>query len=57
MLTVWDASGGAWLVPGFILDYKDQEWGWFQSIISVVEGIIQLPEPFNGEIMPMVTTK
>jgi hypothetical protein len=56
MLGVWDAAGGFWLVPGHLL-YNDQ--GWFDSIISLEEGVIELPK--YEEVMPMiepgVTTK
>ena len=48
MLTVWDSQGNYWLVPGYIL-YNDQ--GWFDSIISLEDGVIELPEPI--QIMPM----
>jgi hypothetical protein len=55
MLGVWDASGGFWLVPGYIL-YNEQ--GWFSSIISLVEGVISLPAPIEmgvplGEGIPV----
>lgn len=49
MLGVYDANGGFWLVPGYIL-YNDQ--GWFDSIISVVEGVIELPK--YDDIMPLI---
>lgn len=42
MLSVWDSSGNYWLVPGYVL-FNDQ--GWFDSVISLEEGIIELPEP------------
>lgn len=48
-LTVYDANGNLWFVPGYIL-FNDQ--GWFDSIISLEEGVIALPEPVNFEIMP-----
>ena len=52
LLLVWDADGNAWLVPGFAMPHPD---GWFNSVISVVEGVITLPEPMaieplDGEI-------
>lgn len=55
MLGVWDASGGFWLVPGYVL-YNDQ--GWFSTIISLVEGVIALPAPVEmgvpfGEDVPV----
>jgi hypothetical protein len=48
-LGVWDANGGFWLVPGHII-FNDQ--GWFDSIISLEDGVIQLPtyEP----VVPMI---
>jgi hypothetical protein len=48
-LTVYDAKGNLWFVPGYIL-FNEQ--GWFDSIISLEEGVIALPEPVNFEIMP-----
>ena len=52
LLLTWDADGNAWLVPGFAMPHPD---GWFNSVISLVEGVITLPEPvaiepLNGEI-------
>ena len=49
-LSVFDAAGNFWFVPGYLL-YNEQ--GWFDSIISLEEGIIQLPEPFNFDVMPL----
>ena len=49
MLGVWDAAGGFWLVPGHLL-YNDQ--GWFDSIISLEDGVIQLPT--YEEVSPMI---
>jgi hypothetical protein len=54
MLGVWDANGGFWLVPGYIL-HNDQ--GWFDSIISVIEGVIELPKYEDLMIEPMPATK
>ena len=56
MLGVWDAAGGFWLVPGHLL-YNDQ--GWFDSIISLEDGVIELPkyEEVAPAIEPGVTTK
>jgi hypothetical protein len=42
LLLVWDADGNAWLVPGFAMPHPD---GWFTSVISLIEGVITLPEP------------
>ena len=49
-LSVYDASGNLWFVPGYIL-FNDK--GWFDAIISLEEGIIQLPEPFNHDVKPL----
>lgn len=48
LLLVWDADGNAWLVPGFAMPHPD---GWFNSVISLVEGVITLPEPMAIEPM------
>ncbi len=50
LLSVWDASGEVWLVPGWIL-INDQ--GWFGAVIAVIEGVIQLPEETDFGIMPL----
>lgn len=49
LLTLYDSSGNLWLVPGYLL-YNDQ--GWFDAIVSVVEGVIALPDPV--EVMPLI---
>ncbi|MEN9910633.1 MAG: hypothetical protein RLZZ441_201, partial [Actinomycetota bacterium] len=50
LLLVWDANGAAWLVPGVSLN--GTEW-WWQTVITLVEGVIQLPEPMLIEPMPI----
>ena len=50
LVSIWDASGDVWLVPGLIL-VNDQ--GWFNSVISVVDGVIALPEPSIVQIEPL----
>ena len=50
LLLVWDQSGGAWLVPGFVMTPSE---GWWVSVISLVEGIIDLPDPADYGIMPL----
>lgn len=50
LLMIFDRAGGAWLVPGYLLN-NDQ--GWFDSIIALEEGIIELPEPYEVGIMPI----
>jgi hypothetical protein len=49
-LTIWDANGDVWLVPGYVLVNSQ---GWFNAVISLIEGIIALPEDTGYEIMPM----
>jgi hypothetical protein len=46
LLLVWDASGRAWLVPGAALTGTDS---WWQTVITLVEGVIELPEPMPIE--------
>lgn len=48
MVSVFDSVGNMWLVPGYLL-FNDQ--GWFDSIVSLEEGVIQLPEPYD--VMPL----
>lgn len=50
LLLVWDASGTAWLVPGLALNGAES---WWQTVITLVEGVIQLPEPVAVEPMPI----
>jgi len=50
LLSIWDSSGDVWLVPGLLL-VNDQ--GWWSSVISVIDGVIALPEPSPVDIMPM----
>lgn len=52
MLVVWDAAGNAWIVPGYVLRYSDDDWGW-TSVIALVEGVIEVPEPLPVDIMPL----
>ncbi len=48
LAAAYDGSGNMWLVPAYIL-HNDQ--GWFDVILAVEEGVIQLPEPY--EVMPL----
>ena len=50
LLLMWDADGGAWLVPGYAMKVSE---GWWSSVVSLVDGVIALPEPIAVE--PMVT--
>lgn len=50
LLLMWDADGNAWLVPGYAMQVAD---GWWSSVVSLVEGVIALPEPV--QIEPMIT--
>ncbi len=51
LLGIWDAAGDVWLVPGWIM-FNDE--GWWSTVISLIEGIIALPDPdmFNIEPLP-----
>lgn len=44
LLMMWDAEGGAWLVPGFAMQHPD---GWWNTIVSLDDGVIQLPAPIE----------
>ena len=48
LLMVWDQSGTVWLVPGVALTGVDM---WWQTVITLVEGVIELPEPMD--VMPI----
>lgn len=50
LLLLWDSEGDAWLVPGYA--YRQAE-GWWSSVVSLVEGVIALPEPVEYRIEPM----
>jgi len=49
LLSIWDSAGDVWLVPGFIM-INDQ--GWFNAVISLIDGIIALPKESEVGIMP-----
>lgn len=51
LLMVWDSEGNAWLVPGYAMPHPE---GFFTTIVSLIEGVIELPPPFEGEIMPFL---
>ena len=64
---IWDKSGSAWLVPGYVL-IGDQ--GWLTPVFALQEGVVALPDPVaieprlddsvttepgqSGEVSPMV---
>ena len=50
LLSVWDANGEVWLVPGYIM-VNDQ--GWFSAIISLIEGVLELPKETDFGLEPM----
>lgn len=50
LLSVWDANGEVWLVPGFIM-VNDQ--GWFSAIISLIDGVLELPKETDFGVEPM----
>lgn len=41
LLMVWDTTGAAWLVPGFIMTGDE---GWPMAVVSLIEGVITLPD-------------
>ncbi|MEQ1738208.1 MAG: hypothetical protein ABL886_17630, partial [Rhodoglobus sp.] len=43
LLLMWDADGNAWLVPGYAMEMPE---GWWNAIVSLVDGVIALPEQF-----------
>lgn len=49
LLLMWDAEGNAWLVPGFAIQHPD---GWWNTVVSLVAGVIELPAPM--EIEPLI---
>ena len=46
LLQIWDKSGGSWLVPGYGLTGSN---GSTNFVVSLVEGVIELPEPIAME--------
>ena len=52
LLLLWDADGNAWLVPGYA--YENPEQDFWTSVVSLVEGVIALPEPVEVEPLPAV---
>lgn len=46
MLMVWDSNGSAWLVPGYVMT---GDGGWPMAVISLIDGVIELPEPTSIE--------
>ncbi len=50
LLLMWDSEGNAWLVPGFAMLMPE---GWWTSVVSLVPGVIEMPEPTMIE--PFVT--
>lgn len=51
-LLVWDSSGTAWLVPGYIMRHGSEPWN-ASAVISLEAGVIQLPEPTMMDILPL----
>lgn len=48
LLLMWDSEGNAWLVPGFAMEQPEGMWG---TVVSLEEGVIELPEPIEFEPM------
>ena len=49
LLSIWDAAGDVWLVPGWIM-LNDE--GWWSTVISLIDGVIALPEPYTFDVEP-----
>ncbi|RQP12345.1 MAG: hypothetical protein EAS51_03245 [Microbacteriaceae bacterium] len=47
LLMLWDVDGNAWLVPGYA--FENPEGDFWTTIVSLVEGVIELPEPMQIE--------
>lgn len=47
-LLIWDASGNAWIVPGYSLT---EAGGWVQAVFSLEEGVVELAD--LPEVMPL----
>jgi hypothetical protein len=41
LLTIYDANGKAWLVPGF--EMSDSKY-WLSGVVSLIDGVIELPK-------------
>lgn len=52
LLTVYDATGNVWLVPGYAMTHS---LGWVEAVISVEDGVIALPD--YSDVMPMEGVK
>ena len=52
LLTVYDAQGNAWLVPGYAMRHS---LGWIESVIAVEDGVIALPD--YSDVMPLEGVK
>ena len=50
LVTIYDLSGSAWLVPGYLMFNSE---GFFDVVIALQDGVIELPEPVDFDIMPM----
>ncbi len=46
LLLLWDVDGNAWLVPGYAMQTGE---GWWNAVVSLVDGVIALPEPMQIE--------
>jgi hypothetical protein len=43
---IWDKSGTAWMVPGYILIGDN---GWLNPVFAVEDGVVALPDPVSIE--------
>lgn len=44
MVMIWDKTGAAWLVPGYVF-IPEVEYAWPITVFSLVDGLVELPEP------------
>ncbi|QEO10332.1 hypothetical protein [Protaetiibacter larvae] len=55
LVLLWDVDGNAWLVPGYA--FENPEQGFWSVVVSIVEGVITLPDPVEIEPLPAVLDK
>jgi hypothetical protein len=54
LLQMWDSKGNVWLVPGYAMQNPE---GWWNTVVSLVEGVIELPEPMPIEPLILDDTR
>lgn len=51
LVLVFDAQGGWWLVPGYLMSGDE---GWPNAVVALVDGVIELPQPMVGVPEPAI---